>query len=98
VLGLSRPAATEFSFYLAIPTLMAAGAYSVYKERDALRAADLPIFAVGTLVSFLAALLCIRWLIRYVASHDFTAFAWYRIAFGAVILWTAWSGMVSWSR
>ncbi len=96
VLGLSRQAATEFSFYLAIPTLMAAGAWSVYKERDALSASDLPLFAVGTIVSFLAALLCIRWLIRYVANHDFTVFAWYRLAFGALILWTAWSGLVSW--
>jgi len=96
VLGLSRRAATEFSFYLAIPTLMAAGAWSVYKEREALQAADLPLFAVGTFVSFVAALVCIRWLIRYVASHDFTLFAWYRLAFGAVILWTAWSGLVAW--
>lgn len=98
VLGLSRPAATEFSFYLAIPTLMAAGAWSIYKERELLGSADLPLFAVGTIVSFLAALVCIRWLIRYVASHDFTAFAWYRIAFGALILWTAWGGLVIWSR
>jgi undecaprenyl-diphosphatase len=95
--GLSRPTATEFSFYLAIPTLMAAGAYSLYKERDLLTAADLPLFLVGTVVSFLAALVVIRWLIRYVAGHDFRLFAWYRIAFGALILWTAWSGLVSWN-
>ncbi|HEX7879494.1 MAG TPA: undecaprenyl-diphosphate phosphatase [Candidatus Eisenbacteria bacterium] len=97
VFGLSRPAATEFSFFLAVPTLMAAGAYSLYKERDFLTAADLPLFLVGTVVSFVSALVVIRWLIRYVAGHDFTAFAWYRIAFGAIILWTAWSGLVSWN-
>jgi len=95
--GLSRPAATEFSFILAVPTLMAAGAYSLYKERELLTMTDLPLFLVGTVVSFVAALVVIRWLIRYVAGHDFRAFAWYRIAFGAVILWTAWSGLVSWA-
>lgn len=94
--GLSRRAATEFSFYLAIPTLMGAGAYSIYKERDAFVAADLPVFAVGFVVSFVAALVCIRWLIRYVATHDFTPFAWYRIAFGGVILLTAYAGWVTW--
>ncbi len=97
VLGFSRRCATEFSFYLGIPTLMAAGAYSVWKERHALHAGDLPMFAVGTVVSFFAALLCIRWLIRYVSTHDFTGFAWYRIAFGAVVLLTAWGGWVDWS-
>ena len=74
--GLSRPVATEFSFYLAIPTLIAAGAYSLYKERDLLSTADIPLFAVGTIVSFLAALACVRWLIRWVATHDFVPFAW----------------------
>ncbi len=94
--GLSRRAATEFSFYLAIPTLMGAGAYSIYKERDAFVAADLPVFAVGLVFAFVSALLCIRWLIRYVATHDFTPFAWYRIAFGGVILATAYAGWVRW--
>lgn len=97
VLGFSRKAATEFSFYLGIPTLMGAGAYSIYKHRDLLRWEDLPVFAVGTVVSFVAALLCIRWLIRYISSHDFVPFAWYRIVFGAVVLATAWSGLVSWA-
>ena len=97
VLGLSRKAATEFSFYLGIPTLMGAGAYSVLKQRDALHWADLPMFAVGSVVAFSAALLCIRWLIRYVSSHDFTLFAWYRIVFGGVVLLTAWTGVVSWA-
>lgn len=96
VLGFSRKAATEFSFFLGIPTLMGAGAYSVLKHRELLRWADLPMFAVGTIVSFFAALICIRWLIRYVSTHDFVPFAWYRIVFGAVVLWTAWSGWVTW--
>jgi undecaprenyl-diphosphatase len=97
VLGFSRKAATEFSFYLGIPTLMGAGAYSVWKQRDLLRWDDVPVFAVGTVVSFIAALLCIRWLIRYVASHDFVPFAWYRIVFGGLVLLTAWTGWVNWS-
>jgi undecaprenyl-diphosphatase len=97
VLGFSRRCATEFSFYPGIPTLMGAGAYSVWKERHALHLADLPMFAVGTVVAFFSALLCIRWLIRYVSSHDFTGFAWYRIVFGIVVLATASSGWVTWA-
>lgn len=97
VLGFSRKCAAEFSFFLGIPTLMAAGAYSVLKEREHLHLADLPMFAVGTVVAFFSALLCIRWLIRYVSSHDFTLFAWYRIVFGIVVLATAWSGAVTWA-
>jgi undecaprenyl-diphosphatase len=96
--GLSRKAATEFSFYLAIPTLIGAGAYSLYKDRDLLQAADLPLFAVGLAFSFVSALLCIRWLIRYIATHDFIIFAWYRIAFGLVILGTAYTGIVDWQH
>lgn len=94
--GFSRQAATEFSFYLAIPTLIGAGAYSVWKERDVLSAADLPSFAVGTVFAFFSAWLCIRWLIRYVSTHDFTPFAWYRIVFGGLVLLTAYSGWVDW--
>ncbi|MFO1267575.1 MAG: undecaprenyl-diphosphate phosphatase [Rubrivivax sp.] len=94
--GLSRRAATEFSFFLGIPTLIAAGAYSVWKERAALHWHDAPTFAVGFVVSFFAAWLCIRWLIRYVATHDFTPFAWYRIVFGGVVLLTAYTGWVEW--
>ena len=97
VFGFSRRCATEFSFYLGIPTLLAAGAYSVWKERAALHVADVPMFAVGTVVSFFSALLCIRWLIRYVSTHDFKVFAWYRIVFGTLVLGTAYSGLVSWS-
>ena len=96
LLGLSRKAATDFSFFLAIPTLVAAGGYSLWKERAALSAADLPLFAVGLVVSFVAAWACVRWLLRYIASHDFVPFAWYRIAFGAVVLLTYFTGWVDW--
>jgi len=96
LLGLSRKASTEFSFFLSIPTLLGAGAYSLWKERALLSAADLPLFAVGLLFSFLAAWLCVRWLLRYVSSHDFVPFAWYRIVFGLIVLATAWSGLVVW--
>jgi undecaprenyl-diphosphatase len=96
LLGFSRKASTEFSFYLGIPTLMGAGAYSVWKQRELLRWEDLPMFAVGTAVAFASALLCIRWLIRYVSTHDFVPFAWYRIVFGGVILLGAWAGLGDW--
>ena len=97
LMGLSRKAATDFSFYLAIPTLIGAGVYSLYKERSLLSMADLPLFGVGLLFSFVSAWLCIRWLLRYIASHSFVPFAWYRIAFGVVVLATAWSGLVVWA-
>jgi len=97
LMGLSRQAATDFSFYLAIPTLIGAGAYSLYKERALLAWSDAPMFAVGLLFSFLSAWLCIRWLLRYIANHSFVVFAWYRIAFGLIVLATAWSGLVSWA-
>ncbi|MBN8493995.1 MAG: undecaprenyl-diphosphate phosphatase [Burkholderiales bacterium] len=96
LLGLSRKAATDFSFFLAIPTLIGAGAYSLIKERALLSWADLPMFAVGLLFSFLSAWLCVRWLLRYIATHNFVPFAWYRIVFGAVVLLTAWTGWVDW--
>ena len=95
--GLSRRAATEFSFFLAVPTLMAAGAYDLYKNRGLLSIADLPLFGVGSIAAFISAFLCVRWLLRYIISHDFTVFAWYRIVFGLVVLGTAWSGAVDWS-
>ena len=95
--GLSRKAATEFSFFLAIPTLVGAGAYSLYKERALLSVADLPLFTVGFVFSFISAWLCVRWLLRYISTHSFTPFAWYRIAFGIVVLATAWSGLVTWA-
>jgi undecaprenyl-diphosphatase len=96
--GLSRRAATEFSFYLAIPTLIGAGVYSLWKQRGLLTAADLPLFAVGLVFAFFSAWLCIRWLIRYISTHDFTVFAWYRIAFGVAVLATAYFGWVDWSH
>ena len=95
--GLSRKAATEFSFFLAVPTLMAAGAYSAWKDRALLAHADPAFFAVGFIAAFVSALLCVRWLIRYVARHDFVPFAWYRIVFGAVVLITAYAGIVRWT-
>jgi undecaprenyl-diphosphatase len=97
LLGLSRKAATDFSFYLAIPTLIGAGAYSLLKERALLSVADVPLFAVGLVFSFISAWLCIRWLLRYISTHDFVPFAWYRIVFGLVVLATAWSGLVVWA-
>ena len=96
LLGLSRRAATDFSFFLAIPTLIGAGAYSLYKERALLSLADLPMFGVGLVFSFLSAWLCVRWLLRYISTHDFVPFAWYRIVFGVIVLATAWSGVVVW--
>jgi undecaprenyl-diphosphatase len=95
--GLSRTAATEFSFFLAVPTLFAATAYTLWKDGHLLRAQDLPAFSVGFVAAFVSAFVCVRWLIRYVSHHDFLPFAWYRIAFGLVILFTAWSGIVRWS-
>ncbi len=98
LLGLSRQTATDFSFFLAIPTLIGAGVYSLYKERALLSMADAPMFAVGLLFSFLSAWLCVRWLLRYISSHNFVPFAWYRIVFGLVVLGTAWSGLVVWAE
>ena len=90
--GLSRKAATEFSFFLAVPTLVAAGGYDLLKNRALLSAADVPIFAVGLGGRRSSRRSCvIRWLIRYVATHDFKPFAWYRIAFGVAVLLTAYS-------
>jgi undecaprenyl-diphosphatase len=96
--GLSRRAATEFSFFLAVPTLVAAGAYDLYRQRALLDRGDLGVFAVGAVTAFASAFLCIRWLLRYIATHDFTLFAWYRIVFGVVVLATAYAGIVTWSR
>jgi undecaprenyl-diphosphatase len=96
--GLSRRAATEFSFFLAIPTLFGATVYSLYKERALLSAADLPMFSVGALSAFISAFLCVRWLLRYISSHDFMIFAWYRLVFGAVVLVTALTGWVNWAE
>ena len=96
-LGFSRRAATEFSFFLAIPMLFGAAVYDLYKHRDLVSAADVPMFAVGLIVSWLSAWVCVKWLMRYVGSHTFVPFAWYRIAFGGVILLTAGMGWVQWT-
>ena len=96
-LGFSRKAATDFSFYLAIPTLVGAGAYSLYKERALLSLADVPMFAVGLIVSFLSAWWCIRWLLKFISTHSFVGFAYYRIVFGMVVLITAYTGAVKWA-
>jgi undecaprenyl-diphosphatase len=95
--GLSRKAATEFSFFLAIPTLLAATFYSVYKERALLSAADLPLFGIGGVAAFVSAFLCVRWLLHYISSHDFSAFAWYRILFGILIVASWHYGWVKWA-
>lgn len=95
--GLSRKVATEFSFFLAVPTLVAAGAYSLFKHRALLSIDDLGFFAVGFVTAFISAFICVRWLLRYITTHDFTIFAWYRIAFGLIVLYTAYSGTVQWA-
>ncbi|MDD3327669.1 MAG: undecaprenyl-diphosphate phosphatase [Zoogloea sp.] len=95
--GLSRQAATEFSFFLAIPTLGVATVYQVYKERALLSADDLGMWIVGFISAFISAFLCVRWLLRYISSHDFVPFAWYRIAFGIVVLATWHFGLVEWT-
>ncbi|GKS74155.1 undecaprenyl-diphosphate phosphatase [Acidovorax sp. SUPP950] len=97
LLGLSRKAATDFSFFLAIPTLIGAGVYSLYKERHLLTVGDVPLFAVGLVFSFISAWLCVRWLLRYISTHSFVPFAYYRIGFGIVVLVTAWTGWVTWA-
>lgn len=96
LLGLSRKAATDYSFFLAMPTLIGAGVYSLYKERALLSWHDLPMFMVGLIFSFLSAWVCVRWLLRYISTHSFVPFAWYRIAFGCVVLATWQLGWVNW--
>ncbi len=96
--GLSRKCATEFSFFLAIPTLFAVTVYSLWKDRAMLSVADLPLFGVGSVTAFITAFVVVRWLIRYVSSHNFLVFAWYRIAFGLVIMATAYFGVVDWTK
>jgi undecaprenyl-diphosphatase len=95
--GMSRKCATEFSFFLAIPTLFAATGYSIWKERALLSAADIPLFSVGFVAAFMSAFVVVRWLIRYVSTHDFSVFAWYRILFGLVVLGTSYTGAVDWT-
>jgi undecaprenyl-diphosphatase len=96
--GLSRKAATEFSFFLAIPTLLAATVYLLYKERALLSTDDLGMWAVGFVAAFVSAFLCVRWLLRFISTHDFTVFAWYRIVFGIVVIVTWQWGLVDWTN
>jgi undecaprenyl-diphosphatase len=95
--GLSRKAAAEFSFFLAVPTLGVASIYSMYKERALLNTDDLGIWAMGFIFAFISAMIAVRALIKYVSNHDFTIFAWYRIAFGLIVLVTAYTGLVNWT-
>jgi undecaprenyl-diphosphatase len=95
--GLSRKAATEFSFFLAVPTLGMATLYQLYKERALLSVDDLGMWVTGFVASFVSAFLCVRWLLRFISSHDFTMFAWYRIAFGALVILTWQLGIVDWT-
>ena len=97
IFGLSRTAATEFSFFLAIPTLLAATGYELFRNRHLLGGSDLSMVGVGFVTAFVSAFFVVRGLLRYVAHHDFVPFAWYRIAFGLVILGTAYAGLVQWS-
>lgn len=96
--GLSRKTAAEFSFFLAIPTMFAATVYDVYKNREFLEWNDFSMFAVGFVAAFISALIAVRGLVRFVSNHDFTIFAWYRIVFGVVILFTAYGGVIEWSK
>ncbi len=86
-LGLSRTAATEFSFFLAVPVLAAAAGLDLYKSLDVLSSADVPLFLVGLVVSFISAFVVVKGFLKYVAHHSFSAFAWYRIGFGVLLLW-----------
>ncbi len=95
-LGLSRKAAAEFSFFLAIPTMFAATAYDLYKNWQLFDAGDIPLFAIGGVAAFVSALIAVRTLIKFVSRHDYTLFAWYRIVFGGVVLATAYFGVVDW--
>ncbi len=96
--GMSRKAATEFSFFLAIPTLLGATVYSLYKARDLLSVADIPMFGLGTVTAFISAFFCVRWLLKYISTHTFNAFAWYRIGFGIMILLTWQMGWIAWTE
>lgn len=97
LLGFSRRAATEYSFFLAIPVLVGAAVYDLYKHRHLLEVADIPFFAVGLVTAWLSAWVCVRWLLRFVSTHTFVPFAWYRIVFGGLILLTAGLGWIDWT-
>ena len=96
--GLSRKAATEFSFFLAMPTMVGAAVYSGYKYRDLFQASDFPVFALGFVTAFVFAMIAVRGLLKFIASHSYAVFAWYRIAFGMLILATWLFGWVNWTE
>jgi undecaprenyl-diphosphatase len=95
--GLSRRAATEFSFFLAMPTMVGAAVYSGYKYRDLFQPGDLPVFALGFVVSFVFAMIAVRGLLKFIANHSYALFAWYRIGFGLLILATWQFSLIDWS-
>lgn len=95
--GLDRRVATEFSFFLAIPIIFGATFYETVKDWHTFSVDSVGLFAVGMVAAFVSAFACVRWLLRYVASHDFTAFAWYRIVFGLLVLLVGYSGWLDWS-
>ena len=95
--GLSRKTATEFSFFLAMPTMVGAAVYSGYKYRDLFQPADLPVFAVGFVTSFIFAMIAVKGLLKFIANHSYAAFAWYRIVFGLLILATWKFGWINWA-
>ncbi|HSX51801.1 MAG TPA: undecaprenyl-diphosphate phosphatase [Cellvibrio sp.] len=97
-IGLDRKVAAEFSFFLAVPTMFAATFYDIFKHRDLLEMSDFPMFAAGFVTAFISAWIAVRTLVRYVANHSYEIFAWYRIAFGLLILITAYTGAISWSE
>ncbi|UII69121.1 undecaprenyl-diphosphate phosphatase [Pseudomonas sp. HN11] len=95
--GLSRKTATEFSFFLAMPTMVGAAVYSGYKYRDLFQPADLPVFVIGFVTSFIFAMIAVKGLLKFIASHSYAVFAWYRIAFGLLILATWQLGWIDWA-
>lgn len=95
--GLSRKAATEFSFFLAMPTMVGAAVYSGYKYRELFQPGDFPVFAIGFVVSFIFAMIAVRGLLKFIANHSYAVFAWYRIVFGLIILATWQFGWVDWA-
>ncbi len=97
VYGLSRRAATEFSFFLAMPTLILATLYELYRDRALLNMDDLGLWVIGFCSAGVSAFICVRWLLRFIAHHDFTPFAWYRIGFGLLVLASWHWGWISWS-
>ncbi|MBH2035976.1 MAG: undecaprenyl-diphosphate phosphatase [Pseudomonadales bacterium] len=95
--GLSRKAATEFSFFLAMPTMVGAAVYSGYKYRELFQPDDLPVFAIGFVTSFIFAMIAVRALLKFIANHSYVTFAWYRILFGLLILATWQFSLIDWS-